>query len=74
MMDDDECGAVGGMIGRRNRSSRRKPAPMPLWSAINPALLDLGSNPGSSGGKQETYVFHSGLTLNIRRVKIYTAE
>jgi hypothetical protein len=30
MMDDDECGAVGGMIGRGNRSTRRKPAPGPL--------------------------------------------
>jgi hypothetical protein len=29
--DDDECEAVGGMrIGRGNRSTRRKPAPMPL--------------------------------------------
>jgi hypothetical protein len=28
---DDECGAVGGMrIGRGNRSTRRKPAPVPL--------------------------------------------
>jgi hypothetical protein len=32
-MIDDECGAVGGMIiGRRNRSTRRKPAPVPLCS------------------------------------------
>jgi hypothetical protein len=30
MMDDDECGAVGGMSGRRNRSTRRKPAPLLL--------------------------------------------
>jgi hypothetical protein len=29
MMDDDECGAMGGMIGRGNRGSRR-PAAMPL--------------------------------------------
>jgi hypothetical protein len=30
-MIDDECGAVGGMrIGRENRSTRRKPAPVPL--------------------------------------------
>jgi hypothetical protein len=29
--DDDVCGAVGGMrIGRGNRSTRRKPAPVPL--------------------------------------------
>jgi hypothetical protein len=27
MMDDDECGAVGGMTGRGNRSIRRKLAP-----------------------------------------------
>jgi hypothetical protein len=31
MIDDGDCGAVGGMkIGRRNRSTRRKPAPAPL--------------------------------------------
>jgi hypothetical protein len=28
--DDDECGATGGMLGRGNRSTRRKPAPVPL--------------------------------------------
>jgi hypothetical protein len=31
MMDDDECGVVSGMrIGRGNKSTRRKPAPVPL--------------------------------------------
>jgi hypothetical protein len=31
MIDDDECGAVGRMrIGKRNRSTRRKPVPSPL--------------------------------------------
>jgi hypothetical protein len=31
MIDDDECGAVGGMrIGRGNWSSQRKPVPIPL--------------------------------------------
>jgi hypothetical protein len=29
MMDYDVCGAVGEMIGRGNRSTRRKPAPLP---------------------------------------------
>jgi hypothetical protein len=30
-IDDDECGTVGGMkIGRGNRSTQRKPAPVPL--------------------------------------------
>jgi hypothetical protein len=31
MMDDDECGAVGGMSGRGNRSIRRKPTSMPFY-------------------------------------------
>jgi hypothetical protein len=30
MMDDDECGAVSGMLGRGNRSTRKKHAPVPL--------------------------------------------
>jgi hypothetical protein len=30
MIDDDKCGAIGGMrIGRGNPSTRRKPAPAP---------------------------------------------
>jgi hypothetical protein len=32
MIDDDECGAVCGMrIGRGNRSTGRKPAPVPFY-------------------------------------------
>jgi hypothetical protein len=30
MMDDDECGAVGRMIGKGNRSTSRKPTLVPL--------------------------------------------
>jgi hypothetical protein len=30
MMDDDDCGAIGGMIGRGNQSTRRNPVPVPL--------------------------------------------
>jgi hypothetical protein len=30
--DDDECGAVDEIIGRGNRSTQRKPAPVPLCS------------------------------------------
>jgi hypothetical protein len=32
MIDDGDCGAIGGMkIGRLNRSTRRKPVPMPRY-------------------------------------------
>jgi hypothetical protein len=52
-MIDYDYGAVGGMrIGRGNRSTRRKPAPVPPCSPQNPH--DLGSNPGSRGGKPAT--------------------
>jgi hypothetical protein len=30
MMDDDECGAVGGVIGKGNRSLLRNPSQVPL--------------------------------------------
>jgi hypothetical protein len=39
-MIDDDYGAVGGMrIGRGNRSTRRKPAPVPLCPPKNPNNL-----------------------------------
>jgi hypothetical protein len=50
-MIDDDCGAVGGMrIGRGNRSTRRKPASVPLCP---PRIAhDLGSNPGHRDGSR----------------------
>jgi hypothetical protein len=44
-MENDICGAVGGMIGKGNRSIRRETAPVPLFPP------DQGSNPGHRGGK-----------------------
>jgi hypothetical protein len=31
VVDDDECGAVGGMFGKGNRSTRRKLVPVPFY-------------------------------------------
>jgi hypothetical protein len=28
--DDDECGVIGGIFGRGNRNTRRKPVPVPF--------------------------------------------
>jgi hypothetical protein len=40
MVEDDECGAVGGIrIGRGNRSTRRKPASVPVFSPEIPYEL-----------------------------------
>jgi hypothetical protein len=30
MMDHNECEAIGGMLGKGHRSTRRKPAPVPI--------------------------------------------
>jgi hypothetical protein len=51
----DECGAVGGMrIGRGNRSTRKKPAPVPLCP---PQITHyLVSNPGRRGGDKQVNV------------------
>jgi hypothetical protein len=47
-----ECGAIGGMrIGRGNRSTRRKPAPVKTLYTTNPIESDLGSNRGRRGEK-----------------------
>jgi hypothetical protein len=62
MIDDDDYGAIGGMsIGRGNRSTRRKPAPMPLCPPQIPH--DLGSNPGRRGWKPATNRWSYGMTI-----------
>jgi hypothetical protein len=39
MIDEGDCGAIGGMkIGRGNRSTQRKPAPAPLCPPQIPPL------------------------------------
>jgi hypothetical protein len=35
MIGEGDCGEIGGMkVGRGNRSTRRKPAPAPLWAQV----------------------------------------
>jgi hypothetical protein len=52
--DDYDDGEIGGiMIGRGNRGTRRKPAPMPICPPHTPhACLDVNS--GRHGGKPAT--------------------
>jgi hypothetical protein len=71
MIGDDDYGAVGGMsIGRGNRRTRRKPAPVPLCPPQIPR--DLGSNPGRRGGKPATTRLSYGTALGsyLREVGI----
>jgi hypothetical protein len=56
---DCEDGEFGGMNGRLNRSTRRKPAPAPLCPPQIP-LDHPGLNPGRRGGKPATNRFSYG--------------
>jgi hypothetical protein len=48
MIDDDDCVALNGMrIGRGNRSTRRKPAPVPLCPPQIPHDLNRAAAVGS---------------------------
>jgi hypothetical protein len=52
MIDEDDCGAIGGMkIGRGNRSTWRKPAPAPLCSPQIPHDQTRARTPGHRGGR-----------------------
>jgi hypothetical protein len=50
--NDDGCGAVGGMSGRGNRSTRRKPAPVPLCPPQIPHELNLARTRATKVGSQ----------------------
>jgi hypothetical protein len=50
MIDDDECGAVGGMIGRGNRSTQRKHATVPRCPPQIPLDLILARTGASAVG------------------------
>jgi hypothetical protein len=56
MIDDDDYGAVGGMrIGRGNRSTRRKPDPVPLCPPQIPHDLTWdGTRAGAVGSQRLT--------------------
>jgi hypothetical protein len=73
MIDDDDYVAVGGMrIGRGNRSTRRKPAPVPLYPPQIPH--DLGSNPGLRGGKPASNRLSHGTASSVSMVMVYELD
>jgi hypothetical protein len=51
---DYDDGEIGGMIGRRNRSTRRKPAPMPLCPPQIPHAARTRSRSAAVGSQRLT--------------------
>jgi hypothetical protein len=71
MIDDDECGAVGGMrIGKGNRSTRRKPAPVPLcppqiphhlaWARTRAAVVGSRRLTAWANARTSSYLYPPG--------------
>jgi hypothetical protein len=55
MIDEGDCGAIGGMkIGRGNRSTRRKPAPTPLFPPQIPLDQTRARTRAAAVGKLQT--------------------
>jgi hypothetical protein len=52
MVDDDECGPVSGMIRKGNRSTLRKPAPVPLCPPQIPYAVTRALTLAASVGSQ----------------------
>jgi hypothetical protein len=53
MIDDGDCGAIGGMkIGKGNRSTRRNPAPAPLCPPQIPHIFTRTRNRAAAVGSQ----------------------
>jgi hypothetical protein len=71
MIDEGDCGAIGGMkIGRGNRGTRRKPTPAPLCPPQIPHDQTRARTPDRSGGKPATNRLSYGAAysaLYIRR-------
>jgi hypothetical protein len=61
---DYDDGEIGGMIGRGNRSTRRKPAPMPLCPQHIPYAARTRTQ-GRRGGKPATNRLSYGTATNI---------
>jgi hypothetical protein len=51
---DYDDGEIGAMIGRGNRSTRRKPSPVPLSPAQNPHAARLRTRAAAVGNQRLT--------------------
>jgi hypothetical protein len=59
----DECGTIGGIIGRGIRSTRRRPAPVPFVNHKSHTIWPC-SNPGRRGRTPATNSLSYGTAVN----------
>jgi hypothetical protein len=71
MVDDDECGAVGGMrIGRGKPKYSEKTCPSATLSTRNTTWPDLGSSPDRRGGKPARNHLNYGTAHSKHLIKL----
>jgi hypothetical protein len=69
MIDDDECGAVGGMrISRGNQNTREKPASAPLCPPQIPHNLTWTQTRATAVGNRPTnrLSYVTAVTINVK--------
>jgi hypothetical protein len=59
---DYDDGEIGGMIGRGNRSTRRKPAPVPLYPSQTPHAARTRTRAAAVGSQRLTAELRHGRT------------
>jgi hypothetical protein len=62
---DYDYGEIGGMIGRGNRNTRRKPAPVPLCPPQTPHAVRTRTRAAEVGSQRLTAELRHGLSLML---------
>jgi hypothetical protein len=70
IMDDDECGAIAGMLGRENWSTWRKPTLVP-FVCHKSHLTWLGLEPGPPPWEDTQLKFVIQITVLISNMKFH---
>jgi hypothetical protein len=75
---DYDNGEIGGMIGRGNRSTRRKPAPVPLCPPQTPHAARTRTRAAAVGSQRLTAELRQGqkleFTNSLQRVSYFVFE
>jgi hypothetical protein len=69
MLDNDKHGGIGGMVGKEGRSTRRKPAPLPLRPPQIPQGVSWTGTPAATLGSQKLAACTS-VTALLNRLSI----
>jgi hypothetical protein len=67
---DYDDGKIGGMIGRGNRSTRRKPAPAPLCPPQTPHATRTRTRTAAVGSQRLTAELRHGLTCSYNLLSV----